>query len=480
MKVCVILGGIKGEGEAISTLRPLLNHPQVEKVIALTPFPVSFPGHIDSYVTQEEESFKTIAHLVGSTGADYILWVDARKTDFVFSEAVNRCLGVAEDCGASIVYGDYLEHPNIDYELGSVRDNFDFGPVLFFHRGKLGEALHLGRVSYGFAGLYHLRLHLSRLGPVVHLREPLGKKREGRDYEQEKFSYLDGKGEARQKELEKAVTDHLKEIGAYLPPEFEPLPPDDFPYPVEVSVIIPVKNRVFTVRDAVESALKQKAPFPFNVIVVDNHSTDGTSKLLEDMARRDGRLVVLKPERKEHGIGGCWNEAVSSPFCGKFAVQLDSDDVYAHQDVLQQMVDVFAQGEYAMVIGSYTLVDLEGRVIPPGEISHREWTEENGRNNALRVDGFGAPRAFRTRILRYMPFPDVSYGEDYAVALRISRFYRIGRIYESLYLCRRWEGNSDARPSPEVVNRYNSYKDRVRTMEILARQRLNRCRPQAG
>jgi glycosyltransferase involved in cell wall biosynthesis len=288
------------------------------------------------------------------------------------------------------------------------------------------------------------------------------------------FDYVDPRNQTVQKEMEQAAAQHLKNLGAYLAPYFKPIPPATTNFPVAASVIIPVRNRVKTVADAVQSALKQKADFSFNVIVVDNHSTDGTTGLLVKLAQQDRRVEHIIPTRHDLGIGGCWNEALLSEHCGKFAVQLDSDDIYSDEQTLQKVVTEFTRGDFAMVIGSYQLVNFDLQEIPPGVIDHREWTPENGRNNALRINGLGAPRAFRTELARQVLLPNVSYGEDYAIALRLSREYQIGRIYEPIYLCRRWEGNTDAALPIEKLNRHDLYKDRLRTIEIMARQRLNR------
>lgn len=276
--------------------------------------------------------------------------------------------------------------------------------------------------------------------------------------------------------MEAVFTKHLKNIGAYLKPDFKKVPKTGAFYPVEASVIIPVRNREKTVGDAVQSALSQKADFPFNVIVVDNHSTDRTTGILSELCEKNASVKQLIPSRKDLGIGGCWNEAVLSEHCGRYAIQLDSDDIYSSPATLQKIVDEFRGGDYAMVIGSYKLVNKELQEIPPGVIDHKEWTPENGRNNALRINGLGAPRAFQTALLRQVLLPNVSYGEDYAVALHLSREYRIGRIYEPLYLCRRWEGNTDAALTIEKSNKNDFYKDKVRTMEILARQAMNRVK----
>jgi glycosyltransferase involved in cell wall biosynthesis len=287
------------------------------------------------------------------------------------------------------------------------------------------------------------------------------------------FAYVDPRNAAVQKEMEEVATAHLRRIGAYLEPAFDPVPPPAGQFAVEASVVIPVRNRERTIADAVNSVLTQQATFPFNIIVVDNHSTDRTTQILREIAARESRLVHLVPERHDLGIGGCWNEAVFAQACGRYAVQLDSDDLYSGTDTLERIVTEFRRGPYAMVIGSYRIVDFQLNELPPGIIDHREWTRANGRNNALRINGLGAPRAFVTELLRQHPFPNVSYGEDYAMALRFSRRFEIGRIYDPIYLCRRWEDNTDSALPAAKVNHYNTYKDRLRTIEILARKRLN-------
>ncbi|MFA5181635.1 MAG: glycosyltransferase family 2 protein [Syntrophales bacterium] len=400
--------------------------------------------------------------------------------------ALERLLDVIGATGAGMLYSDYeettpdgarKERPVNDYQLGSIRDDFHFGPVQFFSTLAVRQALVEGGplpvVKY--AAFYDLRLKLSLTAPLVHLPERLYgcsviPEREG---EERHFAYVDPRNLAYQQEMEMVASAHLRRLGAWLSPAFRRLPADRGEYPVAASVVIPVRNREKTIADAVHSALAQEADFAFNVIVVDNHSTDATAPIVSELAKRHPRVRLLVPERRDLGIGGCWNEAVYSPLCGKYAVQLDSDDLYGGPETLQRLVDVLIKGPYAAVIGSYTLVDGKGGVIPPGLVDHREWTDENGRNNALRVNGFGAPRAFRTDILRRCGgFPNVSYGEDYAVCLRMSRDYRIGRIYDSLYLCRRWEGNTDAALSVERTNGNDAYKDRLRTLEIMARQKM--------
>jgi len=371
--------------------------------------------------------------------------------------------------GAGLVYSDSEGHPRIDYQRGSIRDNFDFGPVLGISVPAARKVWEGG--DYRWAGLYDLRLRLSEAFPVVHISEPLYNSSvvDSRSSGEKQFDYVDPKNRDYQIEMEQAATAHLRRIGAWLPPDFRRVPAADERFPVEASVIIPVRNREKTVLEAVQSALRQATTFSFNVIVVDNHSTDRTTEILRGVS--DPRLVHRIPTRHDLGIGGCWNDAIASEDCGRYAVQLDSDDLYASDSSLSRMVEELKRGPYAMVIGSYTMVNFKLEMIPPGLIDHREWTPDNGRNNALRINGLGAPRAFDTAIAREIGFPNVSYGEDYAVGLRISREYQIGRVYDSLYLCRRWEGNSDSALPIETANRYDFYKDGLRTDEILARQR---------
>ena len=400
--------------------------------------------------------------------------------------ALDRILSIAEDTGADMLYADHYElvedaegnvvrrrHPLIDCQKGALRDDFDFGSVLVFRTSSFRRAVHAMKDDYRWAALYDLRLRMKR---IVHINEYLYTEIEtdNRKSGEKQFDYVDPKNRAVQVEMEKVCTDHLKRIGAWLEPKFKEPDIREFgeqTFPVTASVVIPVFNRIRTVKDAVESALAQISDFPFNVIVVDNHSTDGTTQLLEDMASHDGRLVHVVPLKHDLGIGGCWNLAVHHEACGEYAVQLDSDDVYSGTDTLQKIVDAFREQKCAMVVGTYQMTDFQMNPIPPGVIDHREWTEDNGRNNALRINGLGAPRAFWTPLLRTLNLPNTSYGEDYALGLRISREYRIGRIYDVLYCCRRWEGNSDAALDIEKVNANNLYKDRIRTWELEARMR---------
>ena len=403
--------------------------------------------------------------------------------------ALDRILAVAEDTGADMLYADHYKmvtgadgttvrkkHPLIACQKGALRDDFDFGSVLVFRSSSFKRAVRAMDTDYEFGALYDLRL---RMKNIVHINECLYTEIEtdSRKSGEKQFDYVDPKNRDVQIEMEKVCTAHLKRIGAWLEPKFREPDINDFPqadFKVTASVVIPVFNRIRTVKDAVESALSQICDFPYNVIVVDNHSFDGTTELLEEMAAWNERLIHIVPARTDLGIGGCWNLAVHSEYCGEYAVQLDSDDVYSGTDTLQKTVDAFRQQKCAMVVGTYQMTDFQMNPIPPGVIDHREWTEDNGRNNALRINGLGAPRAFWTPLLRTINLPNTSYGEDYALGLRISREYRIGRIYDVLYCCRRWDGNSDTALDIEKVNANNQYKDRIRTWELEARIRMNR------
>ena len=396
--------------------------------------------------------------------------------------ALNRLTQVASDTQASLTYSDSKiikndnieNHPVIDYQEGSLRDDFDFGSLLFINTKALKSAISSVDKNNKYAGLYSLRLALSEQADLVRIPEYLYTEEEldTRKSGEKIFDYVDPKNRSVQIEMEEVCTEFLKRAGGYLKPKFVDVDFESEHFELEASVIIPVLNRVKTLEDAIKSVLSQKSDFAFNMIIVDNHSTDGTTELIQKYANQDNRIIHLIPERNDLGIGGCWNEAVHHKACGRFAIQLDSDDLYTDEMTIQQIVESFYKEKCAMVVGSYQMVNFKLEEIPPGLIDHKEWTPENGRNNALRINGLGAPRAFYTPVIRATPLPNVNYGEDYALGLAISRKYLIGRIYKSLYLCRRWEENSDASLSIEKMNGHNSYKDRIRTIELKARKNL--------
>ncbi len=414
---------------------------------------------------------------------DYLLIVNKRWNVTVRPDAVKRMMQIAYDAGVAWLYGDYVVeradgstefHPTCDYLPGSFRDDFDFGGVILVRTSLLKNAVWICP-HYQYAALYAARLIISAEELVFHLPETLSyvadrPLREG----EAQFDYVDPRNRAVQIEMELAFTAYLRMTGAFLSPRTRLVDIDAGDFANEVSVIIPVKNRARTIADAVASALGQKLDKPFNVIVVDNHSTDGTSEVLAALAAREPRLLVITPEPDDLGIGGCWNRAVEHPECGRYSVQLDSDDRYKTEHTLQKIVDCFRRERVAMVVGSYELTDFDGNPIPPGLIDHSEWTQNNGHNNALRINGFGAPRAFFTPVIREVGVPNVSYGEDYGVGIRITRVYKMARIFESLYLCRRWEGNSDHAVSPCVAVEHNHYKDWLRTIALKARKKMNR------
>lgn len=433
-------------------------------------------------VIDRMESSNTVMSIAENTDADYLL-LCTRMTSVRWGlYALERFLRTADDTGAVMVYSDHYaleegaltKHPAIDYQAGSLRDDFDFGSLwLIKSQALLDYVAQTDRVDYQYAGLYDLRMYLSRKGEIFHLNEYLYTEAEldTRKSGEKQFDYVNPRNREVQIEMERACTAHLEKVGAIVDTNFYRQPDfDEQDFACEASVVIPVFNREKTIADAVKSALSQKTNFPYNVIVVNNHSTDSTSKILDSID--DGRLIQIVPGRTDLGIGGCWNVAVNSDHCGKFAVQLDSDDLYSSPKTLQKIVDAFHEQKAAMIIGSYRMCDFDLNTLPPGLIDHKEWTEDNGCNNALRINGLGAPRAFFTPLVRQIQFPNTSYGEDYALGLAFSRRYRIGRIYDELYLCRRWGGNSDAALSVERVNANNLYKDRLRTMELKARQQM--------
>lgn len=429
------------------------------------------------------KSTNTIKKIANNAGTEYTL-IYTKQADLRLGYfALDRMIQIAQDSDAGLIYTDYYQVvgdekkncPVIAYQKGSLRDDFNFGSVLLYKSDDLKMAASQMDTAYRFAGLYDLRLKVSQTAQLVHINEYLYTEIENdtRKSGEKIFDYVDPKNREVQIEMEKACTDHLTKIGAYLAPDFKKIEFNKADFEFEASVIIPVRNRIRTISDAVKSVLNQKTNFKFNLIIVDNYSTDGTTEAIERFAA-DERLVHVIPENKELGIGGCWNAGVHHPKCGKFAAQLDSDDVYSDENTLQKIVDAFYEQNCAMVVGTYMLTDFDMNMIPPGVIDHKEWTPENGRNNALRINGFGAPRAFYTPILRGVKVPNTSYGEDYALGLYFSREYQIGRIYDVLYLCRRWDDNSDASLDTVKMNAHNTYKDRIRTWEVQARIHLNK------
>ena len=477
----------QSDGQVAATLQQLKADEQVKDVHFLRE---DGPGNID-----------TLRWIAEKATAPYLLLYTKYDTLQLGYYALTRMLTIAEDSGALMLYADHYialpqgksrEEALIDCQLGSVRDDFQMGSLLLIRTSALKDYVAQAQgVNYKFAALYDFRLFVSRRMLPVHIDEFLYTEveQDTRLSGQKQFDYVDPRNRDRQIEMEQACTAHLKAIGAYLAPEtFQDKDFSEGEFAVEASVIIPVRNRERTIEDAIRSALEQETSFPFNVIVIDNHSTDGTTEKINRIVqsvteslpsgRFGGGLIHIIPERTDLGIGGCWNTAVHHPEVGRFVVQLDSDDLYSSPQTLQQMVDAFREQQAAMVIGSYRMCDFQLNTLPPGLIDHKEWTPDNGRNNALRINGLGAPRAFYTPVLRELQIPNTSYGEDYALGLMFSRRYHIGRLYHEVYLCRRWEGNSDAALSQDKINKNNTYKDHLRTLEILARQQLNRSREQ--
>ncbi len=427
-------------------------------------------------------STATLRGIASEACAEFtLLYTKPTELSFVHF-ALERMLSVAADTGAAMVYADHFaltggvmkQAPVIDCQPGALRDDFDFGGVLLYRTSALCEAVGRMDVEYRFAGLYDLRLKVSQKGSLVHVPEFLYYEVETdlRKSGEKQFDYVDPKNRAVQIEMEQACTAHLKAVGGWLEPVFKPVSFDAGDFEYEASVVIPCKNRVRTVGDAIRSALSQRTTFKYNVIVVDDNSTDGTVEVIKGFLD-DPKLVYIAQDKTWHAIGGNWNAALHHPLCGKFALQLDSDDTYYDENTVQKMVNAFYEQNCAMVVGTYRMTDFDGNPLPPGVIDHREWTPENGRNNALRINGLGAPRGFYVPLLRTFNFPTTKYGEDYAVGLRVSREYQIGRIYDVLYNCRRWEGNSDAALEIERVNANNTYKDRIRTWELEARVMQN-------
>lgn len=481
------------ENQINKTIRHLQECSTVDRIFLLPTSPVpnlSLPDKcyiLPSSAPESVERYKQVA-LYANTPFTLIC-TQVQDLEFGYM-ALERMCDYLSAPQCSMVYADHYKtikgertpHPVIDYQLGSVRDDFDFGSLLMFRTDYLKRAINEieAEKEYQHSALYALRLALSRYGELTHIREFLYTETEIdlRKSGEKQFDYVDPRNRQVQIEREEVFTRHLKKIGAYLKPSMMTVDLKEGEFSHEASIIIPVRNRARTINDAIRSVLGQETSFPFNLIIIDNHSTDGTSEIIEQY-KNDNRVIHLIPERTDLGIGGCWNLGINHPQCGRFAIQLDSDDLYSSPHTLQTIVDKFYKEQCAMVIGSYRMTDFTLQTLPPGVIDHKEWTDENGHNNALRINGLGAPRAFFTPLLRKIRVPNTSYGEDYALGLAFSRQYRIGRIYDVLYLCRRWEGNSDAALSIEKINQNNNYKDSLRTLEIKLRQAMNKKR-QAG
>ena len=481
------------ENQINKTIRHLQECPTVDRIFLLPTSPVpnlSLPDKcyiLPSSAPESVERYKQVA-LYANTPFTLIC-TQVQDLEFGYM-ALERMCDYLSAPQCSMVYADHYKtikgertpHPVIDYQLGSVRDDFDFGSLLMFRTDYLKRAINEieAEKEYQHSALYALRLALSRYGELTHIREFLYTETEIdlRKSGEKQFDYVDPRNRQVQIEREEVFTRHLKKIGAYLKPGMMTVDLKEGEFSHEASIIIPVRNRARTINDAIRSVLEQETSFPFNLIIIDNHSTDGTSEIIEQY-KNDNRVIHLIPERTDLGIGGCWNLGINHPQCGRFAIQLDSDDLYSSPHTVQTIVDKFYKEQCAMVIGSYRMTDFTLQTLPPGVIDHKEWTDENGHNNALRINGLGAPRAFFTPLLRKIRVPNTSYGEDYALGLAFSRQYRIGRIYDVLYLCRRWEGNSDAALSIEKINQNNNYKDSLRTLEIKLRQAMNKER-QAG
>lgn len=481
------------ENQINKTIRHLQECPTVDRIFLLPTSPVpnlSLPDKcyiLPSSAPESVERYKQVA-LYANTPFTLIC-TQVQDLEFGYM-ALERMCDYLSAPQCSMVYADHYKtikgertpHPVIDYQLGSVRDDFDFGSLLMFRTDYLKRAINEieAEKEYQHSALYALRLALSIYGELTHIREFLYTETEIdlRKSGEKQFDYVDPRNRQVQIEREEVFTRHLKKIGAYLKPGMMTVDLKEGEFSHEASIIIPVRNRARTINDAIRSVLEQETSFPFNLIIIDNHSTDGTSEIIEQY-KNDNRVIHLIPERTDLGIGGCWNLGINHPQCGRFAIQLDSDDLYSSPHTVQTIVDKFYKEQCAMVIGSYRMTDFTLQTLPPGVIDHKEWTDENGHNNALRINGLGAPRAFFTPLLRKIRVPNTSYGEDYALGLAFSRQYRIGRIYDVLYLCRRWEGNSDAALSIEKINQNNNYKDSLRTLEIKLRQAMNKKR-QAG
>lgn len=474
------------------TLSELNGNPLVEKIIIVQKESNEYSEQFENILCENQLSYDALLQINNmikeeKITSEYILFISSKSFKEFNYFALERFLSVALDTGSKFVYSNYLEensegnpikHPVIDYQKGSLRDDFNFGSVFLIESNLFRNSFNEIKKKYKFAGFYAFRLYASSLTEIFRIPEYLYTliNLDNRKSGEKLFDYVNPANREVQIEMEEACTEYLKHINAYLTPEFKKADFSHFSFEYKASVVIPVKNREKTIADAIESVITQNTDFPFNLIIVDNHSTDRTTEIISEFAEKDERIIHIIPERKDLEIGGCWNLAVHHEKAGMFVIQLDSDDIYINQNTVATIIDKFYQNNYAMVVGSYKLTDFNLNELPPGIIDHKEWTDDNGRNNALRINGLGAPRAFFTPILREIKIPNVSYGEDYALGLAISREYQIGRIYEPLYVCRRWSGNSDSELDVKKLNDNNLYKDRIRTIELLSRIQFNRVK----
>jgi len=470
---------------ALKNIDTFSNSELVDKVYLITDKIIKPSEKFNVLNSKYPFSSEAMEMILHNAASEFILLVISESVVRINDNSLKRMMLVAEQNNSGWVYSDFYlnvngvitNYPLIDYQSGSIRDDFNFGHIILIKTSVFESAVksNPGNAKYNFAGMYGLRLAISRESFLTRIPEPLytAEIYETENVKMKMFEYLNPQYRKLQLEMEAAAADHLKHVSAFLQPRNNTVNFNEHFFEYEATVVIPVKNRAGTIKEAIESALHQHTDFKFNIIVVDNHSNDGTTEILKTISSKNKNVFHLIPQRTNLQIGGCWNEAINHSLCGRFVVQLDSDDKYSDEKTLQKIIDKFYKEKCAMVIGSYKLTDFKLNEIPPGIIDHKEWTDENGHNNALRVNGLGAPRAFFTPVVRQIQFPDVSYGEDYAMGLAVCRSYRIGRIFEPVYICRRWEGNTDSSITIEKQNANNFYKDSIRTLEILERQKLN-------
>lgn len=482
MQKADVLISSNSHSKSIETVNYLMGHKLIGSIYVYGDTVLSKENSLSSFEIKNLFNTRDLKLAAEYSQSKYLLLIFSNERVVFFDNSIDRLVQVAEDSNSVFVYSDYFEikngvsvnHPLIDYQKGSIRDDFDFGKIILVHSEIIKESI--SKNNFLNAAFYDARLRISEKHELLHIPEYLYSYEEIdlRKSGEKQFDYVDPKNREVQKEMEAAATEHLKRIKAFIRPGKEIKTFNKNNFSITASVIIPVKNRVKTISDAIDSAINQKTRYNFNIIIVNNHSTDGTTELIEEYSSKHDGIIHLIPKSKTLNIGGCWNLAIQNEKCGMFAIQLDSDDLYYSEDTIEKIVDKFYSEKCAMVIGSYTMTDFNLNELPPGLIDHKEWTAENGMNNALRINGLGAPRAFYTPVVREIGFPNTSYGEDYAASLAISRKYKISRIYESIYSCRRWEGNTDSDLSIDKINRNNYYKDKIRSLEIAARIEMNK------